>query len=73
LRKLGRGEEAEGFYAKAEAAAPRWGRLQIDRAVADYRLGKASEARQRLDRAATLDLSAGDRIVVGRLNALMRG
>lgn len=72
LRKLGRVEEADGLYAKAEAAAPRWGRLQIDRAVADYRLGNRAEARQRLARAATLDLSADDRVVVSRLARMMK-
>lgn len=73
LRKLGRIEEADSFYAQAEAAAPRWGRLQIDRAVADYRLGKGGKARQRLGQAASLDLSARDKLVVGRLQALMKG
>ena len=72
LRKLGRVDEADGYYAEAEAAAPRWGRLQIDRAVADYRLGRANKARERLARAARLDLSAGDKLVVRRLQALMK-
>jgi tetratricopeptide (TPR) repeat protein len=69
LRKLGRVEEADKFYAKAEDAAPRWGRLQIARAVADYRLGKTAQAHDRLAKAATLDLSAKDRILLSRLQA----
>ena len=71
LRKLGRLDEAVADYAKAEKAAPNWGRLQIDWGVAAARLGDRDEARAHFARAMTMDLSAADRRIVARLAAMV--
>jgi len=71
LRKLGRLDDAVASYAKAEKAAPRWGRLQVDWGVAAARQGKKSDASKHFARAMTMDLSPADRRVAARLNAMV--
>ena len=71
LRKLGRLDEAVDFYARAENAAPRWGRLQIDWGVAAARQGRKSEAKEHFERAMTMDLSAADRSIAARIKAMV--
>ncbi|MES2001460.1 MAG: tetratricopeptide repeat protein [Pseudomonadota bacterium] len=67
LRKLGRLDEAVADYATAERAAPRWGRLQIDWGIAAIRLGNKKQARAHFEKAATMDLSAADKVLLDRL------
>ena len=69
-RKLGRLDEAVRDYSAAEKAAPRWGRLQIDWGIAAARMGRMDEARGHFVKAATMDLSARDRALLGRLRAM---
>ena len=67
LRLLGRIDEALKEYAAAEKAAPRWGRLQIDWAIAAWRKGDRDGARDHLRKAATMDLGQRDQAVLARL------
>ena len=69
LRKLGRLNDSVVEYGKAAAGAPRWGRLQIDWAVAELRLGDLAAARQHLASAGTMDLNSADRALLARLAA----
>ena len=71
LRMLGRIDEALDEYAAAEKTAPRWGRLQIDWAIAAWRKGDRAGARDHLRKAAAMDLGTRDRAVLGRLQQLM--
>ena len=71
LRKLGRLDETVAVYAKAEQAAPRWGRLQLDWGVAALRQGKRDEARRHFAQATTMDLSAADRRIAAKLSAMV--
>lgn len=64
LRRRGRIDEALDEYATAEKTAPRWGRLQIDWALAAWRKGDRAGARDHLRKAATMDLGSIDRAVL---------
>ena len=70
LRRLGRIDEALDAYATAEKTSPRWGRLQIDWAIAAWRNGDRVGAHDHLRKAATMDLGLRDRAVLVRLGQI---
>ena len=58
---------AEANYARAAIKGPRWGKLHMNWAVALWRLGRQNEARDKLNAAATMDLSLADQEILRRM------
>jgi len=68
LARLGRWQEAEAAYAKADPLAPKWGGLQLRWGEALGRLGKPNDAQARWRTAARLYLTPTER---ARVTALL--
>ncbi|WP_118857582.1 hypothetical protein [Sphingomonas mesophila] len=73
LALQGKDREAVAKYAAAAERAPRWGALHFAWGAALWRTGERDDARQRLNDAATMDLSRGERERLGRALATARG